>query len=423
MEQMKLELENIVVNDIQWGESTTVKEGVLYVCKEEAINALKDPAFRNIELDFARPGESVRIIPVKDAIEPRVKVENGEFFPGFLGGFDKTGRGKTKVLKGSCVITAGSIVCYQEGIIDMSGPASEFIPFSKTNNIVIVAEVNDDVLPDEHETAIRLAGIKLAHYLAKSCIDVEADYTETYELEPVKTKLPKVAYANLLLAQGLLHDNYLYGLDAKGIQTTLLHPNELLDGAVVSGNCVTASDKNTTYDQENNPIINELFKRHGKDLDFCGVIASPISTVLAGKERSAASVANLCSMLDIDAIIVSEEGGGNPEADIMMIAEAVEKVGTKAVLLLHETAGERGDTEPLVNSTPVADAVVTAGNKHEYVKLPKMDKVIGNLDTLEILAGYGNKERYEDGSIEVRTAVIIDAISNLGSGKRTGITY
>ncbi len=426
MKKMNLNLEYIHVKDVQWGDKTTVEAGVLYVNKAEAIAELQDKQFASVDLDLARPGESVRIIPVKDAIEPRVKVETGEFFPGFLGGFDgNIGNGTTKVLKGAGVITTGSIVCYQEGTIDMSGPGAEFCPFSKLNNVVIIAEPIENVDPLEHETAVRFAGIKLAHYLAKCCIDIKGDSVETFGLPPVdpSKKLPRVMYVNLLLAQGLLHDNYVYGGDAKFLQTMLLHPNEILDGAIVSGNCVTASDKNTTYDHENNPVIMDLYKRHGVELDFCGVIATPSSTFLAGKERGAMSVASIASLCDVDAIIITEEGGGNPEADIMMIAEQAEERGIKAVILLHETSGERGDTEPLVNASVKADAVVTAGNKHEYIKLPKMDKIIGHENSLTNLAGYGNHPECEDGGINVRMAVMIDAVSNLGSTTRTGITY
>lgn len=425
MGKMKLDLAYIKIKDVQFGEKTTVKEGVLYVNKEEAIAELEDSSFVKIDLDLARPGESVRIIPVKDAIEPRVKMETGEFFPGYLGGYNSVGNGTTKVLQGAAVITTGSIVCYQEGIIDMSGPAVDFVRNAKTYNVVLVAEAVENIDPMKHEAAVRTAGVKLAHYLAKSCIDIEADEVETFELEEVaeEKKLPKVMYVNLLLAQGLLHDNYLYGSDAKLLQTMLLHPNEILDGAIVSGNCVTASDKNTTYDHLNNPVLLEFYKRHGKEIDFAGVITTPSSTFLAGKERGAMSVASIASLCGVDAVVITEEGGGNPEADIMMIAEAVENRGIKAVILLHETAGERGDTETLVNSNSAANAVVTAGNKHEYIKLPKMDKVIGNQDSLENLAGYGNHPYCEDGGINVRMAVIIDAISNFGSTKRTGITY
>lgn len=47
----------------------------------------------------------------------------------------------------------------------------------------------------------------------------------------------------MLQTQGLLHDTYVYGVDAKQIVPTLLYPTELMDGAIVSGNCVSACDK------------------------------------------------------------------------------------------------------------------------------------------------------------------------------------
>lgn len=420
---MELTLEYIKIKDVQWGDKTTVKNNVLYVNKEEALSVLADKSFVKVDLDLAKPGESVRIIPVKDAIQPRVKVETGEFFPGVLGGFKNIGTGTTKVLDGCSVITTGSIVCYQEGIIDMSGPGVDYNPFAKTNNVVLIAEPIENIDPMVHEEAVRTAGVKLAYYLAKSCIDIACDSSQLFSLPATDKKLPRVMYVNLLLAQGLLHDNYLYGSDVKFLQTMLLHPNEILDGAIISGNCVTASDKNTTYDHVTNPVMLELYNRHGKDIEFCGVITTPSSTFLAGKEKGAMSVANIASLCNVDALVITEEGGGNPEADIMMIAEAAEEKGIKCVLLLHETSGERGDTEPLVNSSNVADAVVTAGNKHEYIKLPKMDKIIGHENSLTKLAGYGNHPCCEDGGIDVRMAVIIDAISNLGSTTRTGITY
>ena len=52
-----------------------------------------------------------------------------------------------------------------------------------------------------------------------------------------------------------------------------------------------------------------------------------------------------------------------------------------------------------------------------------MERVLGRPEALESLAGYGNFPAHEDGSIYVRMAVIIDAVSNLGSGTRSGITY
>ncbi|WP_223226449.1 glycine/sarcosine/betaine reductase component B subunit, partial [Sporomusa sp. GT1] len=103
------------------------------------------------------------------------------------------------------------------------------------------------------------------------------------------------------------------------ILPTLLHPNEELDGAVVSGNCVAACDKITTYQHQNNSVIYDLYAQHGKEINFLGVIMVPEHTTLAGKVRASDYTVKLATMLGADAVIVSEEGYGNPDSDLLMI--------------------------------------------------------------------------------------------------------
>ena len=81
---MRLDLQIIRINEIDFGGETAVKQGVLYINKDELIELiLQDSRISEAEVELARPGEEVRIIPVKDVIEPRVKLDgtNG-FFPG-----------------------------------------------------------------------------------------------------------------------------------------------------------------------------------------------------------------------------------------------------------------------------------------------------------------------------------------------------
>ncbi len=70
----------------------------------------------------------------------------------------------------------------------------------------------------------------------------------------------------MLQTQGLLHDTYVYGVDAKQIVPTILYPTEIMDGAIVSGNCVPACDKNPTYVHLNNGVIEDLYKNMVKKL-------------------------------------------------------------------------------------------------------------------------------------------------------------
>lgn len=79
----------------------------------------------------------------------------------------------------------------------------------------------------------------------------------------------------MLQSQGLLHDTYVYGVDAKKTLSTLMTPTEIMDGAIVSGNCVSACDKNPTYVHENNPVIHDLFEEHGKTINFvCHILTN-----------------------------------------------------------------------------------------------------------------------------------------------------
>ena len=73
---MRLEMGHIYIKDIQFASESKIEDGILYV-SEEAVKAvaLEDEKIKSVSLDIAKPGESVRITPVKDVIEPRVKVE------------------------------------------------------------------------------------------------------------------------------------------------------------------------------------------------------------------------------------------------------------------------------------------------------------------------------------------------------------
>ncbi len=81
--------------------------------------------------------------------------------------------------------------------------------------------------------------------------------------------LPKIVYVYQCIAQGLLHDTYFYGKDLKKMTPTLITPLEVIDGALISGNCVSPpGSKTTTYHHQNNAIIRECFKRNGKEINF-----------------------------------------------------------------------------------------------------------------------------------------------------------
>lgn len=419
---MRLEIGNINITDVQFGSATEVKNGVLYINREELANvAGNDDRIASVEVYLAKPGEETRIIPVKDVIEPRVKVSgSGGMFPGFIAKVDTVGEGRTHVLKGTAVVTTGKIVGFQEGIIDMSGPGAEYTPFSKTLNVVVKVDPIEGLHQHEHEAVVRLAGLRAAAYVGEAGKSVEPDEVQVYETKPLLEQaaqypnLPKVAYVYMLQTQGLLHDTYVYGVDAKRIIPTLIYPTEVMDGAIVSGNCVSACDKNPTYVHQNNPVIHDLYARHGQDLNFIGCVITNENVTLADKERSSNMTAKLVELMGAEAVIISEEGFGNPDADLVMNCAKIEKKGIKTVLITDEYAGQDGASQSLADSTPAGDAVVTAGNANEVITLPPMKTVIGYPEVADMIAGGTEGSLKPDGSITAEIQVITGATNELG---------
>jgi glycine reductase len=419
---MRLELGIIKIEDVQFGDETIIGDGTLYVNKKELINlALQDDRLAEADVELARPGEEVRIIPVKDVIEPRVKVSGpGELFPGIIGKMGTVGAGRTNVLRGATLVTVGRIVGFQEGLIDMSGPGAQYSPFSQTNNVALILRPINGLAPHAHEEAVRLAGLRAAVYLGKAGKDVAPDEVEVYELRSVTdASLPKIAYVHPLLSQGLLHDTYLYGVDAKKILPTLIHPNEVMDGAIVSGNCVSACDKHTTFHHMNNAVIKELYRRHGKDLNFIGVIVTNLNVSLADKERSSDYASKLAKLIGADGVVVTNEGFGNPDTDLMMLCKKMEDYGIKTVLITDEFAGRDGASQSLADVVPEADAVVSVGNANEVITLPPMKHIIGDLKPAEVIAGGFDGCLGADGSVKIEIQSIVGSTCQLGFGKLT----
>ncbi len=428
---MKLELGNIVINNIEFSEKSRIEGHTLYVNKSDIENLiLEDDHIKEVKVDLAKPGESTRITPVKDVIEPRVKVSGpGGIFPGVISKDETVGSGRTHVLKGLAVVTTGRIVGFQEGIIDMSGIGAEYTPFSKTNNLVVSCYKEDDVKPHTYEKAVRLAGLKTATYLGELARNLEPDDLETFETLPIMKSsrqykdLPTVAYVQMLQSQGLLHDTYVYGVDVKHFIPTLIYPTELMDGAIISGNCVSACDKNTTYHHQNNCVVHDLYKRHGKDINFVGIIITNENVYLADKERASNWTAKLAEYIGVDGVVISQEGFGNPDTDLIMNCKKIEEKNIDTVIITDEYAGRDGGSQSLADADEKANAVVTGGNANEVVTLPPMEKVIGHMDYVSKIAGGFEGNIDENGNLTIELQAIIGATNELGFNKLTAREY
>jgi glycine reductase len=302
----------------------------------------------------------------------------------------------------------------------MSGLGAEYTPFSKTQNVVVKIEPVQGIKQHDHEAVVRVAGLRAAEYLGMAAKDIAPDEVRVYETKPLISQagefpgLPKVAYVYMLQTQGLLHNTFYYGVDVKQIVPTFMYPTEVFDGAIVSGNCVSACDKNATYMHQNNPIIEDLYYEHGKTINFLGCIITNENVTLIDKERSSDMTAKLVEHMGADAVLITEEGFGNPEADLVMNCNKIEKLGIKTVLVTNEYAGQDGASQGLADSTPLGDACVTAGNSNEVVTLPPMKVVIGFPEAADVIAGGWHGSLLEDGSIVTEIQVIVGSTNELG---------
>jgi glycine reductase len=392
---VKLELGNFYVKDIEFGNKTAYSDGVLTINKEEALEVVyKDEHITEADLRIVEPGDMVRLVPVKEAIEPRYRVGGGPVFPGVTGKLMQAGEGKTLCLKDMSVLVVGKHWGgFQDGLIDMGGEGAKYTYFSSLKNVVLVADTDEEFEKQEQQKknhALRWAGMRLAEYLGEAVKDLEPEDEDTYELEALTRRdddvsdLPNVALVMQPQSQmeDLGYNDLNYGWDTNRMLPTFMHPNEVLDGAMISGSFMPCSSKWSTYDFQNFPLITRLYQEHGKTINFVGVIMSNLNVALEQKERSAQFVAQMAKSLGIDAAIVTEEGYGNPDADYIGCIVALEDVGVKTVGVSNEATGRDGGSQPLVTLDPKADALVSTGNVSELIKLPPMDEVIGELESL-----------------------------------------
>ena len=215
---VRLEIAHHVVSDIRLSDSCKLENGILSVGRRQ-IETLMSPGIRLEELAICKPGQSVRIAPVLDVVEPRAKEEaTAAAFQGFFAkDSSSSGHGRTHALKGVAVVGVAELPGVQEGLIDMQADADSVQP----------------VRPDlEHRAAFRQAasdirapgrcgypGIHRSGWRSSWAPWRSAwNPTGSIRLEwPLpESRLPKAALVYFVQSQGDLRRTYLNGqpLDA-----------------------------------------------------------------------------------------------------------------------------------------------------------------------------------------------------------------
>ncbi len=281
---MRLEMGTFPVTDIVFGRTTRYDAGRLTVDREAVLEAVRqDPRIASAGLEIAKPGESVRIWPVRDVIEPRVKVEGpGVCYPGICGREIATvGDGRTHRLAGMGVVEVSSVNWHDAGgdfvetYLDMSGHYGEMYPYQKLLNLCLVVEPDSSLNEEVKNYAVHKAALTVADQLGEAVRALTPPEREVFELTPVDPELPKVVYIwcvhspQAMSASPSAFCTATYGL-TQLTPPWYLHPNEILDGAL-TGPYRTAFAMSWTV--ANNPLFLDLYRRHGRDWNFLGVIS------------------------------------------------------------------------------------------------------------------------------------------------------
>jgi glycine reductase len=432
---MRLEVATHVVAEARLGDVTRLERGVLEI-DQAAVRTLvlDDDAFADIAVDLVRPGDPVRIIHAMDAAEPRWKPEPGSTFPGFVGPPKTVGEGTTRRLEGLAVLSvsdavAGEPTYWREAIVDMAGPAADVTAFGGLTNLVLsftpAASYRDATRADavvenimvgsplaqRYNRRVRAAQLRTAAYLARVAAVGAPDHARTYELTAAPAGLPRVVYFYQLAGATV------YGEAMEGMLPTVLHPSEVLDGAVVNVRSnVHASNRTATFTNQQHGVVSELLDRHGREVDFRGVIVYPAaSDDINEKELLAEYAVKLARVLGADAACASYSGGGHPAVEFMLICRKCERAGIRTTLVMPEIYGTPDDPG-FVYFVPEAERIVSTGRTTQTVDLPRMERVIGGESFFDLPGAPGDAQT-------VLYRYLLGCGTSAGNGRLTARQY
>lgn len=188
---MKLTLAYYHIRNVKFDKRTEIKDEVLFINHDELKSLLlNDKNFSNIEIEITHPGEMARIINVLDIVDPRKKVsEDSEVFPGWIGKLGSVGSGRTNVLRNVSVIETGHMDGFFGGIIDMGGVGSQYSPYSKTHNIILVPTPVEGINPIHYAKSLKTASLKTSVYLGKTTLYLHPDEMMTFDFDSSRKKM------------------------------------------------------------------------------------------------------------------------------------------------------------------------------------------------------------------------------------------
>lgn len=379
----RLQLDYVNVHKVQFGGETSLADGILTVNKEELLQIAASDLFGSIDIKLVSPGESCRILGIHDVMQPRCKADHPEeSYPGIWGKLAPMGEGRSVALKGVVVSDIYYAKCNIKYYLDMGGPCAKYSNFSRHFHICLDATPGEGVSDASYAEALKYASLSINVFLAKLAVKIKPDETEIFERKPVEPekKLPKVAY---LVTHMASHDtwNFLYyGQSALNFLPIVVQPTEILDGAMVWRYW------EPNYYLQNEVYIKELMRRHGKDLEFVGVVFANNVMKIDAKDTMGMIAATLCKeTLHADCVMLNKSGMGHCQLDSSLAFNWCQKLGMTAALNLSAVSNDQpGDM--LVIADPKVDAVINSGRNWD-LEHPRVERLIGEKANVPCLLG------------------------------------
>ncbi len=430
---MKLEIEFIDVEDIQPGEKSGLTDRVLRVDTEELKSILlEDAKLKDVEINFVYPGEATRIVNLYDVVQPRCKIDRvNADFPGFVGKMQTAGHGRTRALRGITVLVSNPETERKySAFLDMAGNTASKSRYGSMKHLHIAPHKAEGVLDRTFEDAVKIAGFKASVYLARAAEGNAVDETKVYDLDipslAGRDDLPRVGYYYQLYSPQHDHvgisDSCFYGSDVRTYMPTIIHPNEVLDGGVVGHHTIRALD---TYSIQNHAIINELYKRHNKDLIFCGVVCGVANMDPVVRTRKAMMASSLMkNALGADAAVLTKIHGGLPHVDLGLVGEEMEKIGIKTAVFISPLISSGTLPDMLLFNAESLDLIITVAATLERVIVEmKPERILGGTEKTKIYCPDPVAQYAADDRIDTEQFIFAGIHDHVGGRSVTCVEY
>jgi sarcosine reductase len=415
------------ITEICFGKRLDLEGKTLIIDKAELSRlVLEDGAIEAVEFQIARPGESCRAGPIFDIVEPRAKAPGGSpDWPGILGAPQTAGIGTTHVLPGAAVTalreeSPGDSRGATGYVLEMSGAAAAGSPYAALRHLIVIPHTRGNLPMHSRQKAYRSAQLKVAVHLARAAFDKSPERAETFEVAAAgeRSGLPRIAYIGQIFSRQRkpeADEQIIYGADTDGMLPTLLHPNEWLDGAVLTS-YHTSLGGAETYFYQNHPVILELYRRHrAGEINFVGTVATIASANNFDRERNTRFSASLVKWaLNADAAVLTKFGGGVPHTDLSETARLLESAGVKTAVQVTDLARDHRVESALLFNFPEVDAIVCVGGNSTNWTLPAVERVIAaNSGLAELLAG----------PFEIESLNVVGVANQQGASRLRSMVY